>query len=225
MSNQVYQRQIATSAAAWLLLALFVFSVVPAHAEEKSSREREALRRVQQSLRQTQEERDALNGEKSSLVQAKDQLAAELKQTAAKAKGVESKAAALRAQITQLEATVQSRDEALAAAQAREQDLNEKLLVTQSALAERTRLFDNVKGMLARSTQEQNTLIAQNKGLYDTGLALIDLYRSQSPSTWLKLQEATLGFQGVTVESLAETFRTRLDDARYQTLDVSQAQR
>jgi hypothetical protein len=198
-----------------LSFAVLVCGLGPAHAQDKGSREREALRRAQQSLRQTQEERDVLASEKASLTQAKDQLDGELKQTSAKVKGAESKAAAERARSTQLESTLRQKDEALQAAQAREAALADKLGKAEAGLAEKTRLLENVSGLLARTAQSKATLEAQNSALYTTGLELVDLVRSQSPSAWLKARDGMLGFQGVKVENLAESFRTKLDVARY----------
>lgn len=194
---------------------LLALAIGPAQAQDKASREREALRRAQQSLRQTQEERDALASEKASLAQAKDQLDGELKQTSAKVKGAESKAAAERARAAQFETSLKAKDQALAAAQAREAELGERLGKSEATLAEKTRLLENVRGMLERSTQSQQTLEAQNHALYATGLSLVDVVKSQSPSAWLKTSDGLLGFQGVRAENLAERFRTKLDEARY----------
>ncbi|RZL02106.1 MAG: hypothetical protein EOP36_08765 [Rubrivivax sp.] len=202
---------------------LVLSSADPAHAEDKTSREREALRRAQQSLRQTQEERDALASEKASLAQAKDQLDGQLKQTSAKVKGAESKATSERARAAQLESTLRSKDEALTAAQAREAELADRLRKAEAGLADKSRLLENVSGMLARSAQAQQTLEAQNSALYATGLELVDVVRSQSPSAWLKARDGLLGFQGVRVENLAESFRTKLDVARYNKKEASAA--
>jgi chromosome segregation ATPase len=197
------------------LTVLLVSLTCPAHAEEKSSREREALRRTQQSLRQTQEERDALAGEKATLAQDKDKLSSALQQTSAKVKGAESRAAAARARIDQVEASLKDKDKALAESQAREADLQARLTQAQAAMAEKTALTSTLTGMLKAAKAEQTILAAQNKALYDTGLALIDLYRSDSPSAWVKTADTALGLREVRVENLAEAFRTKLDAARY----------
>ena len=201
-----------------LLCALSLVAPV-AHAEEKASREREALRRAQQSLRQTQEERDTLAGEKATLAQDKDKLSSELQQTSAKVKGAESRAAAARARIDQLESSLKDKDKVLAESQAREADLQALLTKTQSALAEKAALTSTLTGMLKTARTEQNTLTAQNQALYETGLALIDLYRSDSPSAWLKSVDVPLGLREVRVENLAEAFRTKLEAARYKTVE------
>jgi len=205
------------------LLCALLLSATPAHAEDKASREREALRRAQQSLRQTQEERDTLANDKASLAQDKDKLASELQQTSAKVKGAESRAAAARARIDQIEAALKDKDKALADAQTREADLQARLTQTQATLAEKAALTNTLTGMLKAAKLEQTTLRAQNQALYDTGLALIDLYRSDSPSAWLKTADAPFGLREVRVENLAEAFRTRLDAARYKTADSAPA--
>jgi len=200
-------------------LACAVLAMHGAHADDgKAGREREALRRTQQSLRQTQQERDALAGEKASLAQAKDQLSDELKQTAAKVKGAQAREASARVRQDQLEASLRSKDEALLAAQTREAALQSDLAQLQASLADKTRTLASVTSLLGTATLERQTLQSQNQALYNTGLQLVDLYRSQSPSAWLKGKDALLGFHGVQVENLAEAFRTRLDEARYNAL-------
>lgn len=201
--------------ASLLVVTLLAAMTLPAQAEEKSSREREALRRAQQSLRQTQEERDALAGEKATLAQAKDKAEGELKLTAAKVKGAESKAAAARARAEQLEASLKSKDEALVAAQQRESELQDQLHKVQAELADKTRLASSLSNLLAASTQERQVLLMQNKALYATGLDMVSLLRTQSPSEWQRARDALLGMQAVKAENLAEAFRTRLDDANY----------
>lgn len=201
--------------ASLLVVTLLAAMTLPAQAEEKSSREREALRRAQQSLRQTQEERDALAGEKAMLAQAKDKAEGELKLTAAKVKGAESKAAAARARAEQLEAALKSKDDALVAAQQRESELQDQLHKVQAELAEKTRVASSLSNLLAASTQERQVLLMQNKALYATGLDMVSLLRTQSPSEWQRARDALLGMQAVKAENLAEAFRTRLDDANY----------
>lgn len=201
--------------ASLLVVTLLAAMTLPAQAEEKSNREREALRRAQQSLRQTQEERDALAGEKATLAQAKDKAEGELKLTAAKVKGAESKAAAARVRAEQLEASLKSKDEALVAAQQRESELQDQLHKVQAELADKTRLASSLSNLLAASTQERQVLLMQNKALYATGLDMVSLLRTQSPSEWQRARDALLGMQAVKAENLAEAFRTRLDDANY----------
>lgn len=198
-----------------LSLMMSLLAATAAHAQDKPSREREALRRAQQSLRQTQEERDALAGEKAAMSQAKDKAESELKQTSAKVKGAESKAAALRAKADQLEASLQNKDEALNAALQRESELQAQLQKVQAELADKARTLASVASMLTASTQDRQTLLAQNKALYATGLDMVSLLRTQSPSEWQRAKDAMLGLSAVKAENVAEAFRTRLDDANF----------
>lgn len=186
-----------------------------AQAEDKGSREREALRRAQMSLRQAQEERDALASEKASLTQAKDQAESELKQTSAKVRNAESKAQAARARNDQLEASLKSKEVELTASQQREAQLQELLKKTQAELADKARTLSSVTNLLAAATQDKQTLLAQNKALYATGLEMVTLLRTQSPSEWQRAKDALLGFQAVRADNLAEAFRNRLDEANY----------
>lgn len=212
-------RGLSAAAATAMLLAAVSCG---AHAEDnKASREREALRRAQQSLRQTQEERDTLATEKASLTQAKDQLDSALKQTSSKVKGAESRAAASQARLQQIEAALKERDKLLAESQAREADLQAKLAQAQTVASQKAALVGSLTSLLQASKTEQTNLQAQNQSLYDTGLAMIDLYRSESPSAWLQKADAPLGLRGVRIENLAETFQTRLEAARYKTVDAA----
>lgn len=201
-----------------LVAGICLLSLGSVMAQEKPSREREALRRVQQSLRQAQQERDAIVGEKAALATDKSKLEGELKQVAAKVRGAESQAAGLKARVAQLEASLAEQQKAVAEGQAREAALAEQVRVTEAKLAEQVRVVSSVQALLAERTREAQTLNAQNQAMYKAGLDAIDLYRAQSPAGFLQSRDKLLGWENVKVENVAETLRDRMDEARYKAL-------
>lgn len=203
-----------------LLYAVLLTSSLYAIAGDTGNREREALRRTQQSLRQAQSELESVSGEKAALSEEKSKLEGVLKQVQSKASNAASQAALLRSKAAQLEADLAAQKAALAASQARELALTEQLRQTEVRLAEQTHVTASVQKMLAERTRDIQTLAEQNQALYATGLDLIDLYRTQSPSVWLKARDQVLGYNTVKVENLAETMRDKLDAARFKQLSV-----
>lgn len=185
--------------------------LVPAHAQEKSSREKQALQRAQQALREAQAERDdlqtkqaALTAEKTSLEAEKTKLSGEVK----KLGSVQAQARAAQAKVAELEASSAKLQEQLAQAQAQNAEMNAKLAEAQTRLRV-------VAGMLASSTQAQATLEQRNSQLYQVGLAAIALYRSKTPADTWSQKASLLGLGEVQMENAAEAMRTKLDNARY----------
>jgi septal ring factor EnvC (AmiA/AmiB activator) len=201
-----------------LLCAVLLFSSLHALAGDANNREKEALHRTQQSLRQAQSELETVSGEKAALSQEKSKLEGVLKQVESKASNAASQAASLRSRAARLESDLAEQKAALAAAQAREAALTELLRQTEVRLAEQAQVTASVQKMLAERTRDAQTLSVQNQALYATGLDLIDLYRTQSPSTWLKARDQILGYNTVKVENLAEAMRDRLEAARFKPL-------
>lgn len=191
--------------------ALSLALAAPASAQEKASREKQALQRAQQALREAQSERDelqnkqsALTAEKSSLEADKARLSGEVKKLGA----AQAQARAAQGKVAELEAANAKLQEQLAQAQAQATELNAKLADAQGRLR-------TVSGLLANSTQNQTLLEQRTAQLYQVGLAAIELYRSKNPAdTWMQ-KEPLLGLDAVRVENAAEGLRTKLDDARY----------
>jgi chromosome segregation ATPase len=184
----------------------------------ESNREREALRRVQQSLRDAQAQLSTAADEKATLSAEKAKLEDSLKQAQGKASSTASQLTAARGQASRLQTELDAQKTALDEARVRESALNEQLQQLQSRLSDQMRLTRTLQAMLSDRTHDVQVLTSQNEALYRTGLDLIDLYRSQSPSAWLKARDQLLGFHEVKVENLAEAMRDRLDDARYKAL-------
>ena len=191
--------------------ALSLALAAPVAAQEKASREKQALQRAQQALREAQSERDelqskqsALTAEKTSLEADKARLSGEVKKLGA----AQAQARAAQGKAAELEAANAKLQEQLAQAQAQATELNAKLADAQGRLR-------TVSSLLASSTQNQTVLEQRNAQLYQVGLAAIELYRAKNPAdAWLQ-KASVLGLSEVRVENAAEEMRTKLDDARY----------
>lgn len=194
-----------------LAATLGVVLLVPAQAQDKSSREKQALQRAQQALREAQSERDELQSKQATLTTEKSSLEAEKAKLSGEVKKlgtVQAQARAAQAKAAELEASSAKLKEQLAQAQAQNAEMSAKLAEAQTRLRA-------VTSMLASNTQTQTLLEQRNSQLYQVGLAAIELYRSQSPtSTWAQ-RASPLGLGQVQVENAAEAMRTKLDDARY----------
>jgi len=196
------------------LLALLV-TLMPAGswAQERASREREALRRAQQALRDAQAEnatlqqaRSALATEKDALAADKARLDAELGRARARAAQVEAARQQVERMQTELAELRAQRDTAMV----RIEDLNTQLQASKAAVA-------SVRAMLERATATQALLVQRNRALYDVGLAAIELYRSRdAAATWAQ-REPVLGLGQVRLENAAEALRDRLEAARHLT--------
>jgi chromosome segregation ATPase len=201
---------------AWLGSALLA---TPAMAQEKSSREREALRRAQQALRSAKEEsvtllrdKEALSAEKAALLKDKEAIGAEARRTAARVAASQAQAREAQAQITQLMADLEAVRAELASA--KEQQARQA-----TELAESQKTVRTVRALLEASQDKQRILEARNQQLYDTGVAVVEMYRSRKPSESLAQQSQVLGLGIVELENISEKWMDRLQSARYQDQD------
>lgn len=197
------------------LVAALLCCAVSAQAQDKNAREREALRRAQQALRTAQEaaatlERDKtqLASEKDALAQEKDRLSTDAKRANARVDGALAQARAAQAKAQALETDLSAVQQELAA-------LKEAHQVQSQKLADAQRTVAATRGLLERSVQAQRILEARNKQLYDTGVAVVEVYRSRSPAEALARQEPFFGIGRVTLDNIAEKWLDRLESARY----------
>lgn len=204
-------------AALWLALLMALLMVVSAgaQAQEKTSREREALRRAQQALRAAQEESSSLQRDKSTLATEKDALAKEkdslsqqARRTAARLDEALGQSRNAQAKLQQLESELAGLRQELAAAkdtQARQA----------SELADHQRLVRTTRALLEASVQKQRILETRNQQLYEVGQAVVAMYRSRNPAETLSKQEPFFGLGVVTLENISEKWLDRLESARY----------
>lgn len=198
-----------------LLMLLVALMPAGSWAQDRASREREALRRAQQALRDAQAEnatlqqaRSALATEKDALAADKARLDAELGRARARAAQVDAARQQLERLQTELAEIRAQRDTAMV----RIEDLNTQLQASKATAA-------SVRAMLERATATQALLVQRNRALYDVGLAAIELYRSRdAAATWAQ-REPVLGLGQVRLENAAEALRDRLEAARHLTPD------
>jgi chromosome segregation ATPase len=187
----------------------------PTHAEDRASREREALRRAQMALHSAQEEAAAAQRDKASLAQEKTTLAQDkerldgaLKRTQSKVNTSEAQARAAQAKAAQLEADMAALNAKLQAAQIAQEELNKKYQESQQTMT-------TVRGLLEKSTKAQAILSERNRQLYATGLSAIELLRSEDRPQKLSSIDPFFKLGVVTMDNVAETWRDRLEAARY----------
>lgn len=202
---------------AWLLSALMLGGIASAaHAQDgKSSREREALRRVQQALRAAKEEASTLERDKSQLVQEKEHLAKAKDQAAFEARQTASRLNAAMAQSRQAQGRIEALEVELNALKQELASEKEARAQLAEQLAQSKQLVATTGAMLARSTQAQRILEARNQQLYDTGIAVVEMYRSRNPAETLSRQEPFFNLGVVTLENISDKWLDRLEAARY----------
>jgi chromosome segregation ATPase len=205
-----------------LALALLT-SALPVQAQERASREREALRRVQQALRTAQDEQGALQREKAKLSAEKESLSqdmgkldGELKRTASKVGAAQAEARAAQARAGQLESDLGTARTELEALRAQNEQQGRQLQESQARVKA-------VTAMLERSTQTQKLLEARNQQLYKVGVSVVEVYRSRNPASTLARQAAVLGMDEVKLENVAEAWLDRLEEARFKEEEPQQA--
>ena len=205
-------------------LSLTLWAAGPAVAQDdkRASREREALRRAQQALRSAQEQQATLLREKEALSADKARLDEEGKRAqaalgAARAQAgrarteqtkLEAEREQLRAELDTLRGTLAARDQALAAAQSRQDELGRALQDAQRIGAERTQTARNVTTLLERATARLADAEGRNRQLYDVGLKMLEELRARGGGTGF------IGFDAVRLENHAEALRSELEAHR-----------
>ena len=177
----------------------------------RAAREREALRRAQAALRQAQEQQASLSREKSELASEKDKLSANVKRAESQLGSARGESARLRADAVRLSSELEAlRAESAAekkAAQARGDELTERLTRAERLLAERTQTVATTTTLLERSTQALLAAEKANREMHELGLQLIAQLRQGGAAPG----DVVLGFGKVRLENSAEQLRDRLD--------------
>lgn len=210
-------RRLPTGAFALALALLLQGASVMA--QDKPSREREALRRVQQALRTAQEETATLQRDKAQLAAEKDAIANDkgrldqaLRQSASQAQAATAQVRSTQARATQLEAE-------LSAARQEIEALKTQLAGLSRQSQEQQQTVVSIRDLLQRNVQARQVLEARNAQLYKVGAAVIEMYRSARPADTLARQEPFFGIGAVTLDNVAEIWMDRLEQARYQDAD------
>jgi septal ring factor EnvC (AmiA/AmiB activator) len=200
-----------------IMFFLCMFGAV-LHAEasdKKTSREREALRRVQQQLSQVQ-------GEMTAIEQEKSRLMADLEQARASSSSVESKAARLQHGLSTSKQQLSALTQELVL-------VKEELVTTAKQLDETRTTLDETARTLQQTKAEKNHLEAtrernerelascerKNVALYIVGRSLMDRFESKTCGETLAQKEPFTGLKQVETENLLEEYRDKLDDQKY----------
>lgn len=187
----------------------------PTWAQDKGSREKEALRRAQLALRAAQEEVATLQRERAQCTTERD-TALKDKAEAQKSSGllasVQAQSRQSQGRVKQLEGELEALQQQLTQAKA-QQDLQAR------ELAQGQRSLRAVSQLLETSEQRQRILQERNQQLYDTGVAVVEMYRSRKPAETAAQQAVVLGFGLVDVENISEKWLDRLNAARFHQQD------
>ena len=210
----------------WLTLTLAVLlsmaMLSPAHAADKKSREREALRRMQQQLSQ-------VKGQVGTLEQEKAKLVEDLDKVQASSKAVESEAARLQGEVKaskrqQISATKELTllKEKLATTEQRLSETQKTLAETTTKLAETTRTLQqtdtekrSLEAVKVRNEGDLTSCERKNVALYQVGRSLMDRFEKKSCGEILAQKDPFTGLKGVETENLLEEYRDKLDEQKW----------
>lgn len=199
---------------ACLLLACFAVAT-PSWAQDKGSREKEALRRAQLALRAAQDEVATLQRERAQCSTDRDAALkdkAEAQKTSGLLASAQAQSRQSQGRVKQLEGELETLQQQLAEAKAQQ-------VAQAKELAEGQRSLRAVSQLLEASEQRQRILQARNQQLYDTGVAVVEMYRSRKPAETAAQQAVVLGFDLVDVENISEKWLDRLNAARFHQQD------
>lgn len=208
------------------LLALVV--CWPATAQDSSSREREALRRVQSALQQAQQQRDVLQADKATLERAQAEQATLARQQQDKLAASQAELRRLRAAEAQqlaLQAQWAAERQAAAAQQAQSA---QALSQAESRLADAQRLIEQLRserdersaanrvlvGKLEAATLALAESTARNRQLHAVGQEAVARLRGLSPYERAVQGDPVLGLTAVRLASEGEDLLQRLDAQR-----------
>lgn len=202
-----------------LLVLVLALHGSAAMAQDKPSREREALRRVQQALRSAQEETAALQRDKVQLAAEKEAISGDKNRLDQALRLSASKASAAAAQVSSAHARATQAEASLAAARQELGAQQEQIAGLTRQLQEQQQTLIAVRELLQRQVQARQVLEARNAQLYNIGAAAIEMYRSARPAETLARQEPLVGIGAVRIDNVAEVWLDRLEQARYQDAD------
>lgn len=209
-----------------LLLIAMALNVSAQDDAGRASREREALRRVQAALKQSQDQQATLAREKADLTVQADKLGDTAKRAEAQLSGSRSEAARLRAELARVASELEStrtRAEGekatdKAAAQARIDELSQRLGQATSLAADRTQTVTSLTALLDRASKALVKAEKANAQMHAFGLRMIDQIRNRQAADSVLDSEPVLGFSQVRLENVAEELRDRLEGLRLLTV-------
>ncbi|OYV01381.1 MAG: hypothetical protein CFE45_05095 [Burkholderiales bacterium PBB5] len=206
-----------------LALALAVPLLAHAQADNKVSREREALRRAQAALHEAQQQRDALQAERGPLLEkakadAEAALAPQRRATATAQAEVRQLREALAKLQAEQAAERQAAQQAATAATQAAQD-NTRRDQAQRAQIDQLRNESDERrqanATLSKLLEQRSKALADAQRrvgeLHAAGMEALTLYRDKDRLTGALQDDPVLGLTGVRVENRVQALRQRLD--------------
>lgn len=186
--------------------------------DKRSSREREALRRVQQQMQQMAQEKAALEQKVSGFEQEKSALSGEKDALAKKAQGAESRVAVetrKRQRLEQELETARKENQSLLEQKAEVEKRLLEMTATQTDSARQLAVLQGEKKQNEASlaTREKQIAVCEdsNLKLYQYGRDLIKQCRDHSATDAVLRLEPVTGIKRVEIENLLEEYRDKLD--------------
>lgn len=230
-----YTRQLARQRW-WVGLLAGATLLGAAHAQQANSREQEQLRRLRQQLQQLQQEQTSAQQQAQRAAAESSKLAEQLKAEQAAAARLQSGAVARGRALATLQqelATLKSERDALLAELGRTKESQgqtvqqlERSNGELNGMRQRLLASDaNVAGLLRErmvGREQLEKCTAHNTELLRVGQELLGRYGNFGLGESLALREPFLQLKRVQLENLAQDYRSRLDEQRYQPQPATQ---
>jgi chromosome segregation ATPase len=189
-----------------------------AGAQDKASREREALKRAQQQVQQMRQEKASIEEKLSGFEQEKEKIAGQLSGAQARARAAASKNQQLQTELDAamrdkqtLEAQKADLEKQLAELSAKHTQLTAKHAATEGELAQTSSLKLQTESSLRGRTQQLAVCEDKNIKLYSHGRDLIKQCTDRSATDMVLRLEPFTGLKRVELENVLEEYRDKLD--------------
>ncbi|MEQ1592648.1 MAG: hypothetical protein ABL892_09695 [Thiobacillaceae bacterium] len=204
-----------------VLLLCLTGTALHAEATDKSSREREALRRMQQQLSQVQGQVGALEEEKTRMADDLDKAQKSSKSVESKAERLQRELGAGKRQQVSLTKELTVTREELATTTQRLAETQKALSETSNKLTDTTRTLQqtdaekrNLESIKQRNERDIASCERKNVALYELGRSLMYRFENKSCAETLAQKEPFTGLKQVETENLLEEYRDKLDDQK-----------
>jgi chromosome segregation ATPase len=189
-----------------------------AEAQDKASREREALKRAQQQVQQIRQEKASIEEKLSGFEQEKDKLASQLSGAQARAKSAANKNQQLQTELdtaTQEKKTLEAQktdlEKQLAELTAKHTELTAKQANTERELAQTRSVKVQTESDLKGRVQQLASCEDKNVKLYTYGRDLIKQCTDRSSTDMVLRLEPFTCIKRVGLENVLEEYRDKLD--------------
>jgi len=196
-----------------------------------AEREREQLRRTQAALRAAQTENQQLRADTVRLQRENEAQGNQTTALESGASAAQNRARSLDARLAEAQADIDAsrtrataqqqalalKEQDLALAQTRRGGLEQQLAASQRSLAERTQTVAALRQLLEQSTAALSAAETANRDLYNTGMAVVELYSGRTPFEQAALQDPLFGLGRIRIQDQAEQLRAKLAALRLPT--------